>query len=172
MLPANFEFSTEHLILTIPNMAIFDIDDISEEILLNKTYDFYKNNNLNLRIYKTKNGYRAFITNGKFQVSKDKKTLIKYCKEISADVRYINALNGYMLNAFNARISPKYLSRLEFPYDINTFFKKYEEYQNKSESITRYITSIGNSKIFPEFENFINEHDLFTKAFNKNSILV
>lgn len=153
-------------------MAIFDIDDISEKILLNKAYDFYKNNNLNLRIYKTKNGYRAFITNKKFEVFKDKKTLIKYCKEISADIRYINALNAYMLNAFNARISPKYLSRLEFPYDINAFFKKYEEYQNKLESITRYIGSIGDGKILSEFESFINEHDLFTKTFNKNSILV
>lgn len=153
-------------------MAIFDVDIISEEALLNKANDFYKKYKLNLRIYQTQNGYRVFITNKKFEVSKDKKTIIKYCKEMSADIRYINALNGYMLNAFNARISPKYLSRLKFPYDINTFFKKYEEYQNKLESITRYITSIGNSEILPEFENFINEHDLFTKAFNKNSILV
>lgn len=153
-------------------MAIFDIDDLSEEILLNKVDNFYKNHNLNLRIYKTKNGYRVFITNKKFEISKDKEVLIKYCKEIYADVRYIKALNIYLLNAFPVRISPKYLSRLYAPYDINTFFKKYEEYQNKSESITRYIKSIGDGQIFSEFETFINEHDLFTKAFDKNCILV
>jgi len=172
MLPTNIEFSTEHLILSISNMAIFDLDNISEDILLDKADIFYKNHNLNLRIYKTKNGYRIFITNKKFRVFQDKNILIKYCKEISADIRYINALNGYLLNAFNARISPKYLSRLNSPYDINTFFKKYEEYQNKSESVTRYIKSIGDGEILLEFKAFINEHDSFTKTFDKNSILV
>ena len=153
-------------------MAIFDIDDIGEEMLLNKADAFYKNHNLNLRIYKTKNGYRMFITNKKFDLSKDNKLLIGYCKEISADIRYIKTLITYSLNAFDVRISPKYLSRLNFPYDINTFFKKYEEYQNKPESVTRYIKSFGDEQILLEFETFINEHDLFTKTFDKNSILV
>jgi len=153
-------------------MSIFDIDNMSEDILLNKANNFYKNYSFNLRIYKTKNGYRIFITNKKFEIPKDRKILIKYCKELSADVRYINALNIYFLNAFNTRISPKYLSKSDSGYDINTFFKKYEEYQNKSESVTRYIKSIGDGEILPEFETFIDEHDLFTKSFDKNCILV
>jgi hypothetical protein len=172
MLPLNFEFSTEHLILTIPNMAIFDLENMPEEIVLSKADIFYKNYNYNLRIYKTKNGYRIFLTNKKFGVFKDKKILIKYCKELSADTRYIIALNMYLLNSFNARISPKYLSKLNVSYDINTFFKKYEEYQNKKECITTYIKSVGDGEILTEFQSFINEHDLFTKSFNKNCTLV
>jgi hypothetical protein len=168
----NTTFSSEHLILTIPSMAVFDIDSIKQEDLLKKCNDFYIKNNLNLRIYKTKNGYRAFITNVKFGFSNDKQTLIKYCKEISADTRYLNMMSETYSTDFSTRISPKYLNIRVFPTSLDSFFKKYQQYKQKNEAITSYITSIGNGEILQDFKNFIEQHDQETKAFNKNSILV
>ena len=62
----NTTFSSEHLILTIPSMAVFDIDPIKQEDLLKKCNDFYIKNNLNLRIYKTKNGYCGYAGKTKY----------------------------------------------------------------------------------------------------------
>ena len=168
----NATFSSEYLILTSHNMAIFDIESIKEEDLLKKCNDFYIKNNLNLRIYKTKNGYRAFITNAKFDFSRDKQILIKYCKEISADTRYLNMMSETYSTDFPIRISPKYLNIRVFPSSLDSFFKKYQQYKQKNEAITLYITSIGNGEVLQDFKNFIDQHDKETKAFNKNSILV
>jgi hypothetical protein len=168
----NATFSSEHLILTIRNMAIFDIESIKEEDLFKKCNDFYIKNDLNLRIYKTKNGYRGFITNAKFEFSKDKQTLIKYCKEISADTRYLNMMSETYSIDFPIRISPKYLNIRVFPSSSDSFYKRYQQYKQKNEAITSYIKSIGNGEILEDFKYFIDQHDKETKAFNKNSILV
>jgi len=172
MMPKNVIFSTGHLILTIKDMAIFDIDYNDEDNLLKKCNDFYIKNKLNLRLYKTKNGYRAFITNKKFKLINEEKLLKEYAKELYADSRYFICLRGLSLNAFNTRISPKYLDRNFHELVINDFIKKYEEYHQKDEAVTHYKISIGDNIILPEFKDFIDEHDLLTKAFNKNFILV
>jgi len=172
MLPKNIEFSTEHLILTIPNMAIFDIDNTDQNLLLTKCQEFYNKYKLNLRIYKTKNGYRIFITNKKFHPINNKRILLQYGSEILADSRYIKIINSKFLYRFDARISPKYLSILYNPRLQDHFFKKYEEYQKKDEAISIYLTSIGDGEILEDFNLFIKDHDLLTKAFYKNFILV
>jgi hypothetical protein len=168
----NATFSSEHLILTIRNMAVFDIDSIKEEDLFKKCNNFYIKNNLNLRIYKTKKGYRAFITNAKFQFSEDKEILIKYCKELSADTKYLTMMSETYSIDFSTRISPKYLNIRLSPFSFDSFYKRYQQYKQKNEAITSYIKSIGNEEILQDFKHFIDQHDKETKAFNKNSILV
>lgn len=172
MLRKNIEFSTEYLILTIYNMAIFDIKNVDQDIFLEKCKQFYKKYKLNLRIYKTRNGYRVFITNDKFHPINNKRILLKYGSEIFADQRYIIMINQKYLFHFSARISPKYLNILYFPFEKSVFFKKYKEYEEKNEAITKYLTSIGDGKILEEFDEFIKDHDIFTKAFNKDFMLV
>jgi len=168
----NAAFSSEHLILTSENMAIFDIESIKEEDLLKKCNDFNIKHNLNLRIYKTKNGYRAFINNARFEFSKDKQILIEYSKEISADTKYLYMMSQTYSICFPIRISPKYLNIRVFPTSLDSFFKKYQQYKQKNEAITSYLISIGNGEVLQDFKNFIDQHDKETKAFNRNSILV
>jgi len=174
-LPKNISFSqselNKYLILTT-DMVIFDLDFKNENHILELCNNFYKKYKYDLRIYKTSNGYRIFLTNKKFNVISDFNILNNYTKELDADERYLIFNLKKSFKIFPIRIAPKKINAI----NVTTIFQlidEFKEYQNNpNESVTRYITSIGKGIILEEFKEFIIQHDEITKAFNKDSILV
>lgn len=173
-LSKNISFSnngfTNYLVLK-SSMVMFDIDYLNEKEILEKCNIFFKNHNLDLRIYRTKNGYRIFLTNKEINILSKFKIISDYTKELKGDMRYIYAVL-FKQDKFAARIAPKYLSYINISesHNIEKGFINY--INNSNESVSRYITSIGNGTILDDFKDFIEEHDNITKAFNENSILV
>jgi len=159
----------KYLILKSP-MILFDVDFISEEKILKISTFFSEKYKHNLRIYKSKNGYRIFLTDKKFNILVDRKLIYKYAEELNSDQRYfdISLKQNYL---FPIRVAPKQIDAKNI-LDIRMIEEKFQTYMNDdSKSVARYITTIGNEIILDEFKEFINLHDQITKAFNKNCIL-
>lgn len=165
----NTTFSPEYLVLKMKDILFFDIDRKDEEEIINKFNKFYNEYHYNLRIYQTKNGYRAFVTNQKFNIIFDQNKILKFYKMVDADERYLQASKARFNYFFVSRIGPKYLNT----HDRGNAIKNFMIYlSNENESVAKYITSIGDGVILDEFQDLIKEHDHFTKSFNHNSILV
>lgn len=173
-LPKSISFSeseiTKYLLLKT-DMAIFDIDYQTQDKLLVTCNNFYKKNRYNLRIYKTSNGYRVFLTNQKFNIIKDFKLLCVLTEELEADIRYL-IYSVRKNSSFTARIAPKNINVVNVA-TMKQLINEFENYKNNlNKGVTRYVTSIGDGIILEEFNDFIREHDDLTKAFKKDCILV
>jgi hypothetical protein len=154
-------------------MVMVDIDLLEEDEIINLCKIFYKQHNTNSRLYKTKNGYRIFLTNKKFIFEKDKSYLYAVYDFFHGDVRYLDLIYVNQLSEykFHARIVPKNENFLNANEEkIKKYFLLYQK--DNSVAVTRYITSIGDGLILDDFKDTIIKHDKVTKAFLKDSILV
>jgi hypothetical protein len=154
------------------NMLTIDIDRHSNDKIIKKCKEFYDKFKFNLRLYKTKNGHRAFVTNKKFNIKSDFAIIKTYFEFLEADIRYLTvACNNGELDYFHARIVPKQENFKTF--DEKQIIENFIQYQkNKDIAVCRYLDSIGDGYILEDFVESIKKHDYATKAFNKNSILV
>lgn len=153
------------------NMLPIDIDARQDKDVIENCKEFSDKFKLDLRLYKTKNGHRAFITNKRFNIRKDFDLIYYYFNALKGDLKYLDVAFNKEVTYFHTRIVPKIESFKTF--DEQEIIKEFIKYQkNPDISVCRYIDSFGEKFILPEFETHIKKHDYATKAFNKNSILV
>lgn len=160
------------VVLKSHDMLPIDIDGQFDEMAINNCKQFSQKFDLNLRLYKTKNGHRAIVTNQKFNIKSDFTVIQNYFEVLKADARYLTvACNNGEIDYFHARIVPKTLSFRTL--DEKKIIKEFIEYQkNQKISVCKYMKSFGDGLILEDFQKTIKKHDYATKAFNKNSILV
>ena len=152
-------------------MLPIDIDARQDKDVIQSCKEFSDKFKLDLRLYKTKNGHRAFVTNKKFNIRKDFDLIYYYFNALKGDLKYLDVAFNKEATYFHTRIVPK-------TQDFKTFneqeiIKNFIKYQKDSNiSVCKYIDSFGQDIILPEFETYISKHDYATKAFLKDSILV
>jgi hypothetical protein len=159
------------VVLKVDNMLSIDIDAKSDEKVLQKCKEFYDKYKLNIRLYKTKNGHRGFITNKKFKIREDFDIIYHYFYFLEGDLKYLDVAFNKEITYFHTRIVPKQENFKTF--DEKQIIENFIQYQkNKDIAVCRYLDSIGDGYILEDFIESIKKHDYATKAFNKNSILV
>jgi hypothetical protein len=127
---------------------------------------------LSVRIYETAAGYRLLITNARFKPgSADAEALLR---DFGSDPLYIRLCR--LQESFRARLTPKpwrcHLRSLPvtFPFDTAAEQDRYRrweaEYDSKAASYAtcRYVTSLGQGTVVPEFSELIQYHDKVTKS--------
>lgn len=160
------------VVLKTHDMLPIDIDGQEDNQVINNCRKFSERYSFNLRLYKTRNGHRAIVTNQKFDIKKDFNLIKEYFELLQADLRYlIVACNNGELDYFHMRLVPKTIPFRTF--DEKQIIEEFIRYQKDPNiSVCRYIDSFGDGYILDKFKNNIAKHDYATKAFNKNSILV
>lgn len=153
------------------DMLPIDIDAKQDKDIIQSCKEFSDKFKLDLRLYKTRNGHRVFVTNKKFNIRKDFDLIYYYFNVLKGDLEYLNCSFNKDINYFHTRIVPKIQDFKTF--DEQEIIKNFIKYQkDSSASVCRYIDSFGEGVILPEFEAYISKHDYATKAFLKDSILV
>lgn len=153
------------------DMLPIDIDAKQDKDIIQSCKEFSNKFKLDLRLYKTRNGHRVFVTNKKFNILKDFDLIYHYFRFVKGDLKYLDVAFNKEATYFHTRIVPKFESFKTF--DEQEIIKNFIKYQKDSSiSVCRYIDSFGEGVILPEFERYISKHDYATKAFLKDSILV
>jgi hypothetical protein len=127
---------------------------------------------LSVRIYETAAGYRLLITNAPFKPgSAEAEALLT---DFGSDPLYIRLCR--LQESFRARLTPKpwrcHLRSLpvRFPFETPAEQDRYRhweaEYDSKTASFAtcRYVTSLGQGTVEPEFTELIQYHDSVTKS--------
>jgi len=173
---------TDVILLRTDEMLPIDIDNELDLNVIHNCEFFLRNfgPNFNLRLYKTRNGHKVFITNKKLNIKNNLNEIKSYFSFLNGDRRYIEICskeydvrrnNKLMIrDFFHTRIVPKKDFRISSEIKLIENFIKYQKDPNIA--ICRYINSFGNGEILDDFKKIIKKHDYITKAFNKNSTLV
>ena len=131
-----------------------------------------ESNHLSARVYKTAAGYRAIITNHRYEPGSS--TSEALLNQFSSDPLYIRLCK--MQESFRARLSPKpwrcglSTPPVSFPFTTPQEQAKFQDWQRRYSDAAakyatcRYLTSIGGVRIDPAFEELIQYHDQETKA--------
>lgn len=129
-------------------------------------------NGLAARVYKTAAGYRAIVTNARFDASAAHSEGL--LQQFGADRLYVRLCR--MQECFRARLTPKpwrcglRVPPTSFPFDTLQEESRFRAWDAAYASATaryatcRYITTFGGARVDPGFEDLIAHHDQETKA--------
>ena len=131
-----------------------------------------KRHGLSVRVYETAAGYRLLITNTPFKPDSAEATAL--LTEFGSDPLYIRLCG--LQESFRARLTPKpWRCHLpsppgSFPFETTVEQDRYRRWEAEYDSKTapyatcRYVTSLGNGTVMPEFDELIRYHDSVTKS--------
>lgn len=159
------------LVLNVQNLMFIDIDRDDARVL-DEIQRHTEANGLSLRVYKTAAGYRALTTNAAFEAgSAQSENLLR---QFNADPLYVRLC--HMQQSFRARLTPKpwrcgvHPPPVAFPFETPREEAQFREWEARYNSASagyatcRYLTTYGEMRMAPEFEDLIYEHDQESKA--------